>query len=103
MAMSKKVRELCGLPQAKIHDSIVERSMGMLQALARKDALPPKSHIGYNVALLYLACKEEQASRTDLEFARSFASQSRKSEAELRKDIIKYAEKIRKDLEGEVR
>eukprot|EP00929_Paragymnodinium_shiwhaense_P062341 TRINITY_DN31126_c0_g1_i2.p1 TRINITY_DN31126_c0_g1~~TRINITY_DN31126_c0_g1_i2.p1 ORF type:complete len:522 (+),score=145.21 TRINITY_DN31126_c0_g1_i2:143-1708(+) len=102
-AYSERVRQASGM--IALDGSIVERALSMVQSLCKKELVPSRSHQGYIIALLFLACKEENAARTERELARSFASMYYKCKGEdgLRKDILKYAEKIRRDLAGDVR
>lgn len=96
-----KIREASAWLQ--LSESIERRSIELVHVLAKKNLLTPRMQIGWILAIIFLACKEERASRTDLELARTGAKNTGRKEADIRKEIVSCIRQLSKSLAGEVR
>lgn len=79
---------------------IVRRGEDLLQALSQKEDLGARHTPAYFLAILYLACKEENAGRTCRELAAAAGDPLRKAQTE--KAILKNVTELTDKLRGEL-
>eukprot|EP00927_Polykrikos_kofoidii_P027012 TRINITY_DN23920_c0_g1_i1.p1 TRINITY_DN23920_c0_g1~~TRINITY_DN23920_c0_g1_i1.p1 ORF type:complete len:364 (+),score=60.95 TRINITY_DN23920_c0_g1_i1:105-1196(+) len=96
-----KIKEACGW--LHISETIERRGTELVRVLGEKNLLSPKHPVGWILAIIFLACKEEHAARTDLELARVGAQHTGRKEADVRKEIAASIRQLSKTLAGEIR
>lgn len=86
-----------------LNEIVVSRCMELIETLQRKDKVLIQQQMTWYIAIVYLACREEGATRTFRELTACFADEWGKSEANFEKTIRRNVAKLQKDLASKLK